>query len=114
MTTVGVGAVSGVSAEEVLAAIDAVLPRGARDVRVVTLDSRAHDGGIRAAAARRGWLLSAHPAGVLASVPVPSPSAAVAGHVGTPSVAEAAALADGGRLLVGKTVRGRVTVAVAT
>jgi cobalamin biosynthesis protein CbiG len=37
----------------------------------------------------------------------------VAAHVGTPSVAEAAALLAGGTLLVAKTVVGRVTVAVA-
>jgi len=37
----------------------------------------------------------------------------VATAVGTPSVAEAAALLGGGTLLVGKTVVGRVTVAVA-
>jgi len=114
MTTVGVGAVSGVSADEVLAAIDAVLPPGSRDVRLATLDYRAQQAGIRDAAARRGWPVATHPAELLAGVPVPSPSAAVAGHVGTPSVAEAAALVDGGTLLVGKTVHGRVTVAVAT
>ena len=114
MTTVGVGAVSGVSADEVLAAIDAVLPPGARDVRLATLDARAREAGIREAAARRGWPLITHPAAVLAAVAVPSPSAAVAGHVGTASVAEAAAQVDGGTLLVGKTVHGGVTVAVAT
>jgi cobalamin biosynthesis protein CbiG len=114
MKTVGVGAVSGVSADEVLAAIDAVLPPGSRDVRLATLDSRAQEAGIREAAARRGWHVTAHPAALLATVPVPAPSASVAGHVGSPSVAEAAALVDGGTLLVGKTVHGRVTVAVAT
>ena len=114
MTTVGVGAVTGVSADEVLAAIDAVLPAGTRDVRLATLDFRAQEAGIREAADRRGWHLAGHPAALLAGVPVPSPSAAVAGLVGTPSVAEAAALVDGGTLLVGKTVHGRVTVAVAT
>ncbi|MDQ1660245.1 MAG: cobalt-precorrin hydrolase, partial [Blastococcus sp.] len=57
MTTVGVGAVSGVSADEVLAAIDAVLPSGARHVRLATLDARAREAGLRDAAARRGWPL---------------------------------------------------------
>src|SRR4051794_5505048 len=112
MTTVGVGTVSGVSADEVLAAIDAVLPPGARDIRLATLDARAQEAGIRDAAARRGWPLTAHPAALLAAVAVPS--ASVAGHVGTPSVAEAAALVGGGTLVVGKTVHGGVTVAVAT
>lgn len=114
MTTVGVGAVAGVTADEVLAAVDAVLPPGARDVRLATLDARAREEGFREAAHRRGWSLAGHPATLLAGVGVPNPSASVAGHVGTPSVAEAAALLGGGTLLVGKTVRGRVTVAVAT
>jgi cobalamin biosynthesis protein CbiG len=113
MTTVGIGAVSGVTAEEVLAAVDAVLPPGTDDVRLATLDARATESGIVAAAARRGWPLTGHPAERLAQVQVPSPSARVATAVGTPSVAEAAALLAGGSLLVGKTVHGRVTVAVA-
>jgi cobalt-precorrin 5A hydrolase len=113
MTTVGVGAVAGVTAEEVLAAIDAVLPAGAVDVRLATLDVRAAEPGIATAAARRGWPVSAYPAARLAEVAVPSPSDRVAAHVGTPSVAEAAALLAGEALVVGKTVVGRVTVAVA-
>jgi cobalt-precorrin 5A hydrolase len=112
MTTIGVGAVAGVTAEEVLAAVDAVLPAGAVDVRLATLDVRATEAGIATAAARRGWPVSAYPAARLAEVVVPSPSDRVAGHVGTPSVAEAAALLGGGTLVVGKTVFGRVTVAV--
>jgi cobalamin biosynthesis protein CbiG len=114
VTTVGIGAVAGVSAAEVLAAVDAVLPPGSPDVRLATLDARAAEPGVTAAAARRGWPLTGHPAAALAAVEVPAPSSRVADAVGTPSVAEAAALLGGGRLLVGKTVRGRVTVAVAT
>jgi cobalamin biosynthesis protein CbiG len=113
MMTVGIGAVSGVSAEEVLAAVDAVLPAAAADVRLATLDARATEPGLVAAASRRGWPLTGHSAADLARVPVPSPSARVATLVGTASVAEAAALLDGGELAVGKTVHGRVTVAVA-
>jgi cobalamin biosynthesis protein CbiG len=113
MTTVGIGAVSGVTAEEVLAAVDAVLPPGTDDVRLATLDARAAEPGIVSAATRRGWRLTGHAAADLAGVEVPSPSARVATVVGTPSVAEAAALLAGGALLVGKTVHGRVTVAVA-
>ena len=112
MTTVGVGATAGVSAEEVLAAVDAVLPTGATDVRLATLDARAAEPGVAAAAAQRGWPLIGYPATELAGVPVPSPSTRVAGLVGTASVAEAAALLGGGMLVVGKTVHGRVTVAV--
>jgi cobalamin biosynthesis protein CbiG len=102
-----------VTAEEVLAAVDAVLPPDAGDVRLATLDDRAGEPGLAGAAARRGWPLTGYSAAQLAPVRVPSPSARVAVRVGTGSVAEAAALAGGGRLVVGKTVHGRVTVAVA-
>jgi cobalt-precorrin 5A hydrolase len=114
VTVVGIGAATGVGVDEVLAAIDAVLPPGASDVRLATLEARAAEPGIVAAAATRGWPLQGHPADLLARVPVPSPSDRVAGRVGTPSVAEAAALLGGGRLTVPKTVHGRVTVAVAS
>jgi len=110
--TVGVGAATGVTVEEVLAAVDAVLPVAGGPVRLATLDARSTEPGLREAAARRGWPLTGHPAAALATVPVPAPSARVAAAVGTPSVAEAAALLDGGQLVVGKTVHGRVTVAV--
>ena len=113
MTVVGIGTISGIGADEVLAAIDAVLPPGAADVRLATLDTRATESGVVSAAAARGWPLTGHSAAELARVPVPSPSAKVAARVGTPSVAEAAALLGGGTLVVGKTVHGRVTVAVA-
>ena len=113
MTVVGVGARSGVGVEEVLAAVDAVLPAGARDVRLATLAARAAEPGLVGAAAARGWRLTGHGAAELAEVVVPSPSALAADRVGTASVAEAAALLGGGRLVVPKTVHGRVTVAVA-
>jgi histidinol-phosphate aminotransferase/cobalt-precorrin 5A hydrolase len=116
VTTVGIGARAGVRAEEVLAAVATALAGLAIDragVRLATLDTRAAEPGLVAAAAELGWPLTGHPAAVLAAVPVPAPSARVAAAVGTPSVAEAAALAGGGRLLLGKTVCGRVTVAVA-
>ncbi|MBB3083494.1 cobalamin biosynthesis protein [Geodermatophilus sabuli] len=117
MTVVGVGARPGVSAAEVLAAVDAVLPACAAPqdgVRLATLDVRAAEPGLQAAAAARGWPLTGHPAATLAAVPVPSPSARVADAVGTASVAEAAALLGGGTLLVARTVVGPVTVAVAS
>ncbi|MCZ2836169.1 Rv2231c family pyridoxal phosphate-dependent protein CobC [Modestobacter sp. VKM Ac-2985] len=112
-TTVGVGVSTGATAAEVLAAVDAVLPAPEGPVRLATLDVRAAEPGVREAAARRGWLLTGHPAAALAAVPVPTPSARVAAAVGTASVAEAAALLGGGRLVVSKRVHGRVTVAVA-
>jgi cobalamin biosynthesis protein CbiG len=114
MTVVGVGARSGVTAEEVLAAVDAVLPPGADAVRLATLAARAAEPGLVGAAAARGWALIGYPATELAQLRVPSPSDRVADAVGTGSVAEAAALMGGGELLVAKTVHGRVTVAVAS
>jgi histidinol-phosphate aminotransferase len=111
--TVGVGASSGATVEEVLAAVDAVLPVAEGPVRLATLDARTTEPCLREAAARRGWSLTGYPASALAAVPVPTPSERVAAAVGTSSVAEAAALLGGGRLVVGKTVHGRVTVAVA-
>lgn len=112
MITVGVGAVAGVTAEEVLTAVDAVLPAGVANVRLATLDARASEQGIASAAAARGWAVTAYAAAQLAEVAVPTPSGTVAALLGTRSVAEAAALLDGGALVVGKTVVGRVTVAV--
>jgi cobalamin biosynthesis protein CbiG len=116
VTTVGIGAVAGVRADEVLTAVRtalALLDGAPAGVGLATLDTRAAEPGVRTAAAQLGWPLTGHPAAALAAVPVPAPSARVAAAVGTPSVAEAAALAGGGRLLLGKTVCGRVTVAVA-
>ncbi len=113
MTVVGIGTASRIGADEVLAAIDAVLPAAAADVRLATLDARAVEIGVVLAAASRGWPLTGYSPAELARVPVPSPSDRVAARVGTPSVAEAAALLGGGTLLVPKTVHGRVTVAVA-
>ncbi|MGY2130045.1 cobalamin biosynthesis protein [Blastococcus sp. SYSU DS0617] len=102
------------SAEEVLAAVDAVLPTGAGAVRVATLEARAQEPGLREAATARGWSLVGHPATALARVRTPTASARVTAAVGTGSVAEAAALLHGGSLVVPRTVCGRVTVAVAS
>ena len=109
----GVGARSGVSAAEVLTAVEAVLPPDATDVQLSTLAERGLEPGITGAAATRGWPLTTHTAQELARVDVPTPSPFVAAAVGTGSVAEAAALIGGGELVVPKTVHGRVTVAVA-
>src|SRR6185312_1373151 len=51
--TVGVGASSGATVEEVLAALDAVLPPGADDVRLATVAAR--EPVVARAAALRGW-----------------------------------------------------------
>ncbi|MEI4272510.1 cobalamin biosynthesis protein [Klenkia sp. LSe6-5] len=110
---VGVGARPGTPADEVLAAVDAVLPPGARVTALATVDRRAAEPGLQAAAASRGWTLVGLAVDRLAQVPVPTVSARVAAALGTPSVAEAAALVEGGTLVAPRTVHGRVTVAVA-
>ncbi|MEU3373053.1 Rv2231c family pyridoxal phosphate-dependent protein CobC [Streptomyces sp. NPDC006660] len=103
---VGVGASTGVSAGDVLALIGAALSRAGLDPRAVaslaTLDTKAREPGIVAAAARLGVPVLTYSAAELAAVAVPNGSAAALAAVGTPSVAEAAALAGGGQLLVPK------------
>ena len=70
--------------------------------------------GMVAAARHHGWPLVTHPATTLRHVAVPTPSDVVDAHVGTPSVAEAAALLSaGGPLLVPKRRSARATCALA-
>ena len=84
MITVGFGAVAGVTADELLAAIDAVLPPDIDDVRLTTLAARAAEAGPVTAAARRGWPITGYSPAQLAAVAVPSPSARVAFLAGDP------------------------------
>ncbi|MFE0653768.1 Rv2231c family pyridoxal phosphate-dependent protein CobC [Streptomyces sp. NPDC059534] len=87
-------------AEEVLALVDAVLREAGltrADVRsLATLDARAAEPGIAGAAAVLGVPVRGFPAGELAAVPVPHPSALPLAVAGTASVAEAAALLAAG------------------
>ncbi|HEY7432331.1 MAG TPA: cobalamin biosynthesis protein, partial [Streptosporangiaceae bacterium] len=103
---VGVGASSGVTAEEVLGLIDGTLSLAglatASVTALATVDAKANEPGIVEAAQARGWPLLTHPAARLASIEVPSPSDAALAAVGTPSVAEAAALAGADTLVMPK------------
>jgi cobalt-precorrin 5A hydrolase / precorrin-3B C17-methyltransferase len=115
---VGVGASRGAPAEEIGRLIDGTLaelglsPCSVRSV--VTVDAKADEPGLLAAAAGRGWPVVTFPAGRLAAVPVPHPSEVVRRAVGTPSVAEAAALLEPGSvLLAAKRASAHATVAVA-
>jgi len=118
---VGVGSARGVSAHEVGKLIDAALdglsPLSVRCV--ATVDVKADEEGILQAAAERGWEVVTYPAQVLATVEVPNPSQVVRAEVGTPSVAEAAALhaarsqGRSGDLVVPKRKSANATVAVA-
>ncbi|MFI6652461.1 precorrin-3B C(17)-methyltransferase [Streptomyces sp. NPDC050529] len=103
---VGVGASKDAPVGEVLGLIrDALAQAGLSALSVaelVTVDAKAGEPGIVAAAAELGVPLRTYPADELARIEVPHPSDAPLAAVGTPSVAEAAALAGGGELLVPK------------
>ncbi|MER7534999.1 Rv2231c family pyridoxal phosphate-dependent protein CobC [Streptomyces sp. NPDC097704] len=92
----GVGVRPGTAADEVLSLVGAVLREAGltgADVRSLgTLDARATEPGIVAVAAALGVPVRGFPAGELAAVPVPHPSARPLAATGTASVAEAAAL----------------------
>ncbi|MGW0907650.1 precorrin-3B C(17)-methyltransferase [Streptomyces sp. NPDC002853] len=104
--TVGVGASKGVPTEEVLGLIEDTLRDAglspASVTALATVDAKAEEPGIVEAAARLGVPVVTYAAGELAAVDVPNPSDAPLAAVGTPSVAEAAALHGGGELLVPK------------
>ncbi|MFE4832853.1 cobalamin biosynthesis protein [Streptomyces sp. NPDC056672] len=71
-------------------------------VELATVDTKAAAPAIAGAAARLGVPVRGYAAGLLAAIGVPHPSGAPLAAVGTASVAEAAALAGGGVLLVPK------------
>ncbi|MER7338376.1 Rv2231c family pyridoxal phosphate-dependent protein CobC [Streptomyces sp. NPDC000075] len=115
---VGVGGRAGVSVAEVCALIEETL-RGAgltagAVTALATVDSKTPEPGIAGAAERFGVPLVGYPAEELARIAVPHPSPAVREATGTASVAEAAALAGGGELLVPKRRSMAATCAVAT
>ncbi|WNM34296.1 precorrin-3B C(17)-methyltransferase [Streptomyces sp. Li-HN-5-11] len=103
---VGVGASKGAPAEEVLGLVEDALREAGLSARsvaeIATVEAKADEPGILRAAERLGVPVVTHPAEELARVEVPNPSHAPLDAVGTPSVAEAAALAGGGQLLVPK------------
>ncbi|CAL9405959.1 Histidinol-phosphate aminotransferase [Streptomyces sp. enrichment culture] len=115
---VGVGGRAGVSVAEVCALVEETL-RGAGLAAgavkaLATVESKACEAGITGAAERFGVPLLSYPAEELAGIDVPHPSDTARQAAGTPSVAEAAALAAGGELLVPKRRSVAATCAVAT
>ncbi|MFJ6795956.1 Rv2231c family pyridoxal phosphate-dependent protein CobC [Streptomyces sp. NPDC091268] len=115
---VGVGGRAGVSVAEVCALVEETL-RGAGLVSgavtaLATVEAKAAEPGIAGAAERFGVPLLTYPAERLAAIAVPHPSDVARDAAGTPSVAEAAALAGGGELLVPKRRSVAATCAVAT
>ncbi|MFJ9590970.1 precorrin-3B C(17)-methyltransferase [Streptomyces acidicola] len=103
---VGVGASKGAPVDEVLGLVEGALRDAGLSVRsvaeVATVDAKAGEPGIVGAAERLGVPVVTYTAEELAEVTVPNPSDAPLAAVGTPSVAEAAALVRGGELLVPK------------
>lgn len=92
----GVGASKGAPADEVLGLVrDALRDAGLSPLsvaRLATVDAKAGEPGIVAAAEQLGVPVVTYGAETLAAVAVPNPSDAPLDAVGTPSVAEAAAL----------------------
>jgi cobalt-precorrin 5A hydrolase / precorrin-3B C17-methyltransferase len=103
---VGVGASKGAPADEVLGLVESALRDAglspASLAEIATVDAKADEIGIVEAAERLGVPVVTYSADRLSAVEVPHPSDAPLAAVGTPSVAEAAALVRGGELLVPK------------
>ncbi|GGN67935.1 precorrin-3B C(17)-methyltransferase [Streptomyces albiflavescens] len=103
---VGVGASKGAPVDEVLGLVEDALREAGLSERsvaeIATVDAKADEPGILGAAERLGVPVVTYSAEELAKVEVPNPSDAPLAAVGTPSVAEAAALVRGGELLVPK------------
>ena len=92
----GVGCDRGMPLETLETAVAQALNRaglGAEAVRgIATIDKKQDEVCILTLAERRNWPLHFFSAEELAQVPVPNPSATVLKYMGTPAVAEAAAL----------------------
>lgn len=115
---VGLGSSRGVRAPAVQALLQTAVPDLAQICAFATVDRRRDEPGLLAVIGQYGAPLRCYSPGELDLVDVPNPSEPVRGHVGTRSVAEAAALLaardlGGGALVVPKLRGEHVTVAVA-
>ncbi|SED17304.1 cobalt-precorrin 5A hydrolase / precorrin-3B C17-methyltransferase [Streptomyces sp. 3213] len=103
---VGVGASKGAPVDEVVELVESAVRDAGLSLKslaeLATVDAKSDEPGIVEAARRLGVPLVTYSAEELAAVEVPNPSEAPLAAVGTPSVAEAAALVGGGELLVPK------------
>lgn len=103
---VGMGCNAGTDADQLEALLRETLTGAGLAVAslaaVTTIDVKAGELGLLQLVKRLGVPLLDFPAELLAAQDVPTPSAVVAGHVGSPSVAEASVLARGATLLVHK------------
>ncbi|HSK99801.1 MAG TPA: precorrin-3B C(17)-methyltransferase [Rubrobacteraceae bacterium] len=113
---IGVGCSRGVEAEEILVLIERSLEEAALSkgsvAYLASVEAKSDEPGLLAAAESLGVPLRFYPAEKLSTIGVPNPSDVVRSTVGTPSVAEASALADGADLLVEKKKSAMATVAV--
>ena len=115
----GIGCRRGVTCEEVLTAVSAVLDcldRTNADVRIVaSIDIKSDEAGLNDAVRKLGLKIRHFGADTLKKINTPTRSKVVEAVTGSPSVCEAAAIAAGkGRILMPKIIHGRVTIAVAT
>ncbi|MGH3946095.1 MAG: cobalamin biosynthesis protein [Pseudonocardiaceae bacterium] len=115
---VGLGSSRGVRASAVCSALRSAVPDLTAITAFATVDRRRDEPGLLVVIREHGAPLHCYPAAELDAVDVPYPSESVRGHVGTRSVAEAAALLaarelGGGSLVVPKLRGEHVTVAVA-
>jgi Pyruvate/2-oxoacid:ferredoxin oxidoreductase delta subunit len=115
---VGLGSSRGVRAEAVVALLRSTVADLSEIAAFATIDRRRDEPGLAAVVREHGAPLHCYPAAELDAVAVPHPNGTVREHVGTGSVAEAAALLaardhGGGSLIVPKQRGDQVTVAVA-
>lgn len=115
---VGIGSSRGVRAQAVRELLRAAVSDPAQIRAFATVDRRRDEAGLLAVVGEHGAPLRCYPADQLDAVDVPHPSDSVRDHVGTRSVAEAAALLaardlGGGSLIVPKLRGEHVTLAVA-
>lgn len=113
---VGMGCNSGTDVEHLQELLRATLDAAGLAPESVTalstIDAKAGEIGLLQLAARLGLHLLPFPAQRLAEIDVPTPSGVVAGHVGSPSVAEASVIARGGELVVPKRKSSDATCAI--
>jgi len=96
---IGLGCDRGVSLATLAAAVKGALAAAGLDLAAVavaaTIDKKGDEPGLLALARGYGWPLRFFSAEALSQVGVPTPSEAVRRHMGTPTVAEAAAILAG-------------------
>lgn len=114
---VGIGCRRGIAQEAIATAVNAVFHENGLRLEAVreaaSIDLKADEDGLNAYCHAMGWPIHFYPAEALKAVQGKfSASAFVQAHAGVDNVCERAAVAEGGTLIVPKTARDGVTVAV--